>query len=104
MNNLPALTLKNIGKGKVYKFAFWPSNNNFAQFLKGIALEANPCLKLTLPEGVQAVPRTDKSFFIINTLSKKINISIAKKMSDRITGLGRDVNFELKPYEIIWLE
>jgi beta-galactosidase len=104
MNNLPALTLKKLGKGNVYKLAFWPSDNNFSQFIQAVAQEANSYLKLTLPAGVQAVPRTDKSFFIINSLSKKIKISITKKMSDRMTGLGKDVNFELKPYEIVWLE
>jgi beta-galactosidase len=104
MNKLPALTLKKLGKGRVYKFAFWPSDNNFTQFIQVIAQDANLYLKQSFPEGVQAVPRTDKSFFIINTLNKKINVSLAKTMTDRITGIQRKNNFELKPYEIVWLE
>jgi hypothetical protein len=45
-----------------------------------------------------------KSIFIINTMSKKINVSLAKTMTDRITGAKRANNFELNPYEIVWLE
>jgi beta-galactosidase GanA len=104
MNKLPALTLKNLGKGRVYKFAFWPSDNNFTKFIQVIAQDANLYLKQSFPEGVQGVPRTDQSFFIINTLNKKINVSLAKTMSDRITNAQRKNNFELKPYEIVWLE
>jgi hypothetical protein len=38
-----------------------------------------------LPEGVQAVPRSDNSLFIVNTAGKKVNTTLVKPMKDRIT-------------------
>lgn len=103
MNKKPAATLKKIGKGSVIKLAFWPAQNDFTQLVQHITRKENPYLKGILPAGVQAVPRTDNSFFIINTLNQSTNISLVKSMTDRISGTARNVDLSLAPYEILWL-
>ncbi len=104
MNNRPAATIRKSGKGIVLKLAFWPANNHFNALINQLTQNFNPYLKESLPEGVQAVPRTDSSFFIINTLSSGVKLSLAKKMTDRITGTKRESSLDLKPYEVLWLE
>ncbi|HEY6083527.1 MAG TPA: beta-galactosidase, partial [Chitinophagaceae bacterium] len=86
INNGPAATLKKTGKGNTIKLAFWPAQNNFAQLIRHITQKTNPYLKGSLPIGVQGVPRTDNSFFIINTLNQPTNVSLIRPMTDRITG------------------
>ncbi len=104
INKLPAATLNKIGNGNVLKLAFWPGNNDFTQVIREVAKTLNPYIRAELPAGVQAVPRTDSSLFIINTLNKNIPISLKKPMTDRITGTPRSTSFELKPHETIWIE
>jgi len=104
MNMRPAATIKRIGKGNVLKLAYWPAGNQFTAIIEQLAQNINVYLKASLPPGVQAVPRTDKSFFIINTLSSAVKVSMAKKMKDRISGDKYNGTFELQPYGIVWLE
>jgi beta-galactosidase len=104
MNKRPAATRKRIGRGSVFKFAFWPANGGFADVIALVASKENLYLKLTLPPGIQAVPRNDGSLFVINTLSRAATVKIAKPMKDRLTGKMRGITFELKPYELLWLE
>ena len=104
MNNKPAAILKKSGKGSVLKLAFWPGKDHFTQLISQIGKSSDNYLTEPLNEGVQAVPRTDNSFFIINTMGIVQKVSLVKSMVDRITGSTRSENFELKPYEILWLE
>jgi beta-galactosidase GanA len=104
MNNQPAATVKKTGSGSVIKLAYWPANNQFTEIIKQLAQSINLYLNEPLTAGVQAVPRTDKSFFIINTLSSAVRISLRKQMTDRISRKKYNGTFELKPYGILWLE
>ena len=101
MYNRPASTTKKIGKGNVIKLAFWPAQNSLTQLIHLLTQQDNHYLKNFLPTGAQAVPRTYKGFFIINTLSIPTNVSLKKVLNDRITGIVRKKNFELRPYEIL---
>ncbi len=104
MNTKLLATIKRTGKGSVIKLAYWPANNQFTTIIKQLAQSSDLYLNEPLPPGVQAVPRTDKSFFIINTLSSTVKVSLAKPMTDRISSNKYDATFELKPYGILWLE
>jgi beta-galactosidase GanA len=104
MNGLPAITVMKTGKGKVYKLAFWPSNNEFTSLLIAFSPSTNTFLKRPLPAGVQAVPRSDNSLFIVNTIGMKVNVTLNRPMKDRITKTTRSINFTLQPYEMVWLD
>lgn len=104
VNEKPAVTIKTIGKGQVMKLAFWPSNNQITNLIKLVTANEMEYVKDFLPEGVQAVPRTDGSIFIINTMSTKAKVSLNSSMKDRITGTQRDPELVLNPYESLWLE
>jgi beta-galactosidase GanA len=104
MNERPAITMMKTGKGKAFKLAFWPSNNDFTKLLPVLSPSSHSFLKQPLPAGVQAVPRSDNSLFIVNTVGKKINVTLNKPMKDRITKTTRSINFTLQPYEMVWLD
>lgn len=104
MNNSPAATIKRTGKGAVIKLAYWPANNQFTDIIKQLTKNINPFLNDYVPAGVQVVPRTDKSCFIINTLDHSVQVSLAKQMTDRIGGNKFGGLIELKPYGLLWLE
>jgi len=104
MNKKPAAILKKLGKGKVLKLAFWPLKNQMSELISQIVKSNENYLSKPLDQGVLSVPRTDQSFFIINTTSVSHPATINKPMSDRISGEKRSETFNLKPYEILWLE
>lgn len=103
MAGKPAVIYKKSKKGYALKFAFWPDQDIFSELIGKICQFENPIISQTVVNGVQIVPRTDKSVFVINTMGKAQKIVLAKPMNDRITGTQRSANFELKPYEILWL-
>jgi beta-galactosidase len=104
MNGLPAITVMKTGKGKAYKLAFWPTNNEFTSLVTAFSPAPNTFLKHPLPAGVQAVPRSDNSLFIINTIGMKVNVALYRPVKDRITKTTRSINFTLQPYELVWLD
>lgn len=104
MNKRPAATINKVRKGAVIKLAYWPASNQFTEIIHRLLKDTPGYLQSPLAAGVQAVPRTDNSFFIINTLSSSVKISLKKKMKDRISGNKYDGVFELEPYGLLWLE
>jgi beta-galactosidase len=104
MNGRPAATINKTGAGTVVKLAYWPAGDGFAAILRKLTPEMSLVLKDCLPAGVEAVPRTDGSCFIINTLDHPVRIFLKKRMTDRITGERYSDVADLKPYAAVWLE
>lgn len=104
MNQKPAATMKKIGKGRVVKLAFWTGSENFTKLMNHIiGINYSP-LKNVLQEGVQSVPRSDGSLFIINTTGKTSIIHLKESMKDRISGHLIQNKYDMKAYQTLWLE
>lgn len=104
LNNKPAITRRTLGKGRVYKLAFWPVGDKLAEFMIQLHQPKNPLFRQILPAGVQAVPRKDNSIFLINTGSESVNVTLTKNRKDRISGRLIPAKLSLAPYEVVWLE
>lgn len=99
----PAVTLRKLGRGSVIRLGFWPGDDSLPRLLRKLIPSDDTFLAAPLPAGVLAIPRTDKSTFIINTTGKDQTIRLGKPASDRISGIGVSGTSELKPYEVFWL-
>lgn len=104
IDNKPAVLLNKIGKGLVLKFAFWPDKNQFSQLIGQIYTGIDKYISKPVDEGIQTIPRTDNSIFIINTSGIARTVSLVRPMKDRITEKEFEKEFELQPYAILWLE
>jgi beta-galactosidase len=100
LDGRPAATLNKLGSGSVIKLAFWPADDSLQRLVpSGQAFLAAPA-----PRGVLAVPRADRSLFIINTTGKSQDIHLSRPARDRISGVTIGESASLKPYQVVWLE
>jgi len=104
LDGQPAATRKRAGKGSVIKLAFWPSDDSVLKLFGELVPQDGSPLSAAAPAGVQAVPRSDRSLFVINTSPKPAVISLARPVSDLVSGKKLDGGVQLKPYEVLWLE
>jgi len=103
LDGKPAATRKKLGKGSVVKLAFWPKDDSVARLIRELVPEpANPLLG-PAPPGVQAVPRTDNSMFIVNTNNRPVIIQLARQVNDRISGRALIGRTPLKAFEVLWI-
>jgi beta-galactosidase len=104
LNGQPAAVRRKIGKGTAIKLAFWPKDDSVVKLFQGLLPgRANP-LASPLAPGVQAVPRTDHSLFVVNTSPRAAAMQLARPVTDRISGRKFAGNVDLKAYEVVWLE
>lgn len=104
LNGRPAATRRKLGKGAAFKLAFWPKDDSVARLIREIMHDPKCPLAATAPPGVQAVPRTDGSMFMINTTSNPLRVELSRAVSDRISGRKLDGVTQMKGYEILWVE
>ena len=100
----PAATLRKLGRGQVIKLAFWPADDSFLQLITTLCPWSRNLLAAPLPDGVLAVPRTDRSLFVINATSRLQTCSLRSAATDRVTQRSVAANTTLNPYQILWLE
>jgi len=100
----PAATKRKLGKGSVVKLAFWPKDDGVARLIHELVPDPDSPLGAPAPPGVQAVPRTDHSLFIVNTNSHPVSLQLAKTVSDRISGRKVSGKTQMKSYEVLWVE
>jgi beta-galactosidase len=101
----PAATLRKIGKGSVLKLAFWPADDSLARLLQKLLPTSKPWITSPAPLAVQAVPRTDGSLFVLNTLRKPASFALGRAATDRLTGRSVPAGeVSLKGYDVLWLE
>ena len=86
------------------KLAFWPGDDSVLKLFGELAPRDGSPLSAAAPAGVQAVPRSDGSLFVINTSSQPAAIGLARPVSDLVSGKRLEGAVQLKPYEVLWLE
>ena len=104
LNNQPAATRQRLGKGSAIKLAFWPKDDSVAQLFRSLLPAAGGLLGETAPRGVQAVPRSDGSLFVVNTSAEPNQVRLARPAVDRISGRKLETVTRLKPYDVLWVE
>ena len=104
LDGQPAATRKTVGTGSVIKLAFWPADDSVLKLFRGlVSMDGNP-LSAAVPAGVEAVPRTDNSLFVINTSSRPAAIQLSRPVLDRISGRRLEGSAQMKGYGVLWLE
>ena len=104
LNGQPAATRRKLGKGSVVKLAFWPKDDSALKLFRDLVPAGDALLAAATPKGVQAVPRSDRSLFVVNTAPRPAAIRLARSATDRISGRAVEARHELKAYEVLWLE
>lgn len=104
LHGQPAATRRKLGAGSAIKLAFWPNDDSVLRLFRDLIPANGVLLAEAAPRGVQAVPRTDRSLFVINTTPRSVAIRLAGPAKDRITGRSIVQHHELKPFEVLWLE
>ena len=99
-----AATKRKLGKGSVIKLAFWPQDDSVARLIREIIPDPGNPLAAAAPPGVQAVPRTDGSMFIVNTTGSPLPIQLSKAVSDRVSGRKLSGKVQMIGYEVLWVE
>ena len=74
------------------------------RLFRSLVPDSKALLATAAPAGVQAVPRTDASLFIVNTSSKTAPIKLSRPATDRLSGRSVQADVVLKGYEVLWLE
>lgn len=104
LNGRPAATERKLGNGKVIKLAFWPDDDSMVRLLHILAADDLGILGAPAPQGIQAIPRTDQSLFVVNTTSKSHKLNLARTVRDRLSGVSLSGPITIKPYQVLWLE
>ncbi|PYT04387.1 MAG: hypothetical protein DMF60_15495 [Acidobacteria bacterium] len=104
LNGKPAAVRKKLGKGIVIKLGFWSRDDSFLRLFRDLIPDQSAGISGLLPAGVQGVPRTDGSLFVVNTASTPRHIQLSRARTDRLTGRKIAGETEMKGYEVFWLE
>jgi hypothetical protein len=104
LDGRPAAVRRKIGKGTVIKLGFWSRDDSFLRLFRELVSDQNAGISGLLPAGVQGVPRTDGSLFLVNTVSAPRQIQLSRARTDRLTGRKVAAKTEMQGYEIFWLE
>ena len=104
LDGRPAATRRRLGKGSVIRLAFWPADDSALRLFHQLNPSGSQLLGSGVPAGVQAVPRTDKSMFILNTSSKPVGLQLSRPGVDRISGKKLEGSLNLPGYGVLWVE
>ncbi len=104
LNGQPAAVRRRHGKGSAIKLAFWPGDDSLTQLFRSLMPVAGGLLAAPAPRGVQAVPRTDGSLFVVNTSSAPADVRLSRPATDRLTGRKLAAATRLTAYEVLWIE
>ena len=104
LNGRPAVTRKRLGKGSSVKLAFWPKDDSLLGLFRQMVPKDRDLLAGPAPAGVQAVPHTDGTLFVINTQPRGAEIRLSRPASDRISGRKFSGPVSLKAYDVFWFE
>ncbi len=100
-----AVTRRKIGRGAVWKLAFWPERSQLAGLLRDLAPLPNTVFRGILPAALHAVPRKDGSMFIMNTSPDTIEVDLVRSRRDRIDGaVLKSGKASVAPHDVVWLE
>ncbi len=103
LDGRPAATQRKIGHGVVVKLGFWPGDDSLLRLINQLVPESRGFLAGPAPQGVVAVPRADKSLFVVNTTGHEIPVHLAHSGADRLSGANVTGDAQLQPYQVLWL-
>jgi beta-galactosidase GanA len=104
LNGQPAAVRRKLGSGSAIKLGFWPKDDSLAKLFRSLVREGPSLLASPAAPGVQAVPRTDASLFVVNTSSKNTSIQLSRAATDRLSGRRVEGQVQLGGYAVLWLE
>jgi beta-galactosidase GanA len=104
LDGRPAATQRDLGHGRVVKLAFWPGDDHLLRLIRQLAPQRETLLAAPVAKGVLAVPRADKSLFVVNTTGHEMPIQLARGTQDRLTATRLSPPVKLKPFQVLWLE
>ncbi len=104
LNGQPAAVRRRHGKGSVVKLAFWPKDDSIARLFRSMIPASGDLLSTPAPQGVQAVPRTDGSLFVVNTSSSPKDLRLSRSALDRLSGRRLETAMRMSGYEVLWIE
>ncbi len=104
LDGRPAATRRYLGKGATIKLAFWPQDDSLLLLFRQMVPSDSDLLAVPAPVGVQAVPRTDGSLFVINTRPGISELRLSHPVSDRLSGRMFSGTVSMMPCEVFWLE
>jgi len=102
----PAAVSRRHGKGQTIKLAFWPKDDLLGKLLSEIVGRDTGTVAASaelLPRGVVAVPRTDGSFWVVNTTDQFQTFSLAFPCVDRLSDRRFSKAVTLKGFATLWL-
>lgn len=102
VHDAPAALRVRHGAGTVYRFAAWPED--WRRLLPRLGQPTVPFLAAPLPAGVQSVPRTDGSLFVLNGLSVPTTVHLIPGLRDRLTGQPLAAAQTIPPLDVLWVE
>jgi beta-galactosidase GanA len=104
LNGRAAATRRRLGKGAVIKLGFWPADDSLLALVRQLVPAERSVLAAAAPKGLQAVPRSDGSLFLINTTAETATVRFTRAVTDRISGGQPGSVYDVKPFEVLWLE
>jgi beta-galactosidase len=104
LNGHPAAIRKRLGKGSTVKLAFWPKDDSLLGLFRQMVPNDHDLLAGPAPAGVQAVPHSDGTMFVINTQPRGARIRLSRPASDRLSGRKFAGPVALKAYDVLWFE
>ena len=97
----PALVTKNTGKGLAIYFGGCFAEETADAFLEALSIQT-PAPWLVLPEGCELAKRGDQ-YFVLNYKAQACEITLKKKVTDRLTGNEIEGTYEVAPYGVLVL-
>ena len=97
----PALVTKNTGKGLAIYFGGCFAEETADAFLETLSIQT-PAPWLVLPEGCELAKRGDQ-YFVLNYKAQACEITLKKKVTDRLTGNEIEGTYEVAPYGVLVL-
>ena len=97
----PALVTKNTGKGLAIYFGGCFAEETADAFLEALSIQT-PAPWLVLPEGCELAKRGDQ-YFVLNYKAQSCEITLKKKVTDRLTGNEIEGTYEVAPYGVLVL-
>jgi len=104
VNGKPAAIVNALGKGSALKLGYCPEQEDYVKIVEKFCGISNDMIQLPLPVEIKSVPRSDKSLFVINTSSRKIEIVMKKEVKERISDKKISGKISIEPYEVLWME
>lgn len=104
LDRRPAAVHKHLGDGTFTKLAFWANDDTVSRLARALLKLEGQLISGVLPAGVQAVPRTDGSLFVVNTGSAGTECALSHPCLDRLSDQRLEGRCDMPGFAVRWLE